>query len=67
MSLMKNWQLKERRRVQLRWEVFNIFNHANFLLPNRFYNETAAGIISSVRDSGAGGPRIMQFALRFEF
>lgn len=67
MSMLKNWMMAERRRVQLRWEVFNIFNHPNFLLPDRFYNETAAGIITGVRDSGAGGPRIMQFALRYEF
>lgn len=69
MSLLKNWSLKEdgRRRFQLRWEVFNIFNHANFQLPDRFFNETAAGYSSMTLASGAGGPRIMQFALRYEF
>jgi hypothetical protein len=66
-SMLKNWNMAERRRVQLRWETFNLFNHPNFLLPNRNYNETAAGIISGVRDSGSGGPRIMQFGMRYEF
>jgi len=47
--------------------VFNLFNHPNFLLPNRSFNDTAAGIISGVQASGGGGPRVMQFALRYEF
>ena len=69
LSLMKNWTMNEsgRKRIQLRWEVFNIFNHPNFLLPNRFENETAAGYISATQASGSGGPRIMQFALRYEY
>ena len=67
LSLLKSWPLEERKRVQFRWEVFNIFNHPNFLIPNRFFNETAAGILNAVADSGNGGPRIMQFALRYEF
>jgi outer membrane receptor protein involved in Fe transport len=68
-SLMKNWVMNEsgRKRIQFRWEVFNIFNHPNFLLPNRDFNETAAGYIGSTQQSGSGGPRIMQFALRYEF
>ena len=67
LSLFKNWLVGERKRVQFRWEVFNIFNHPNFLLPNRFYNETASGYLDTVAASGNGGPRIMQFALRYEF
>jgi hypothetical protein len=68
-SLMKNWAVgqSERKRVQFRWEVFNIFNHPNFQLPNRNFNETSAGYISSTQASGSGGPRIMQFALRYEY
>ena len=67
LSTLKNWPVGEGKRIQFRWEVFNIFNHPNFLLPNRNYNETAAGYLGSVAASGSGGPRIMQFALRFEF
>ncbi len=66
-SLLKNFTVGERKTVQLRWETFNIFNHPNFLLPNRNYNETAAGAIDNVADSGQGGPRVMQFALRYQF
>lgn len=29
-AIFKNIRLGERREIQLRWEVYNIFNHANF-------------------------------------
>ena len=67
LTMLKNFQMGDRKRVQIRWETFNILNHPNFLLPNRNYNETAAGILSAVAASGNGGPRVMQFALRYEF
>jgi outer membrane receptor protein involved in Fe transport len=69
LSMMKNWALNEtsRKRIQFRWEVFNIFNHPNFQLPDRNFNDTAAGYITAVQAKGSGGPRIMQFALRYEF
>lgn len=63
---MKNFVIRERNRIQFRWEVFNIANHPNFLLPNRNFNQTGAGIITGVQ-SGTGGSRVMQFALRCEF
>ncbi|MBI3207632.1 MAG: TonB-dependent receptor plug domain-containing protein [Candidatus Solibacter usitatus] len=67
LTMMKNFWMAERKRVQIRWETFNIWNHPNFQLPNRNYNETAAGVLSSAAASGNGGPRVMQFALRYEF
>ena len=67
LSLFKRFIVGERKSIQLRWETFNIFNHPNFLLPNRNFNETAAGYLDDVAARGAGGPRIMQFALRYEF
>lgn len=66
-NLSKDFRLGERRRVQARWEVFNIFNRPNFLLPNRDFNETSGGIISNVQAQGRGGPRTMQFALKYIF
>ena len=67
LTMMKNFRMGDRKRVQIRWETFNILNHPNFKLPNRNYNETSAGILNAVADSGNGGPRVMQFALRYEF
>ncbi|MBI3683704.1 MAG: TonB-dependent receptor [Acidobacteria bacterium] len=69
LSLVKRFRAGERKSVQVRWETFNIFNHPNFLISGNFrnYNETAAGYLPSVVAAGQGGPRIMQFALRYEF
>ena len=66
-TLFKNFRMAERRSIQVRWEVFNMFNHPNFQLPNRNFNETDAGIISGVQGQGRGGPRTMQFALKYLF
>src|SRR5262249_48250773 len=35
LTMMKNFFLAERKRIQVRWETFNIFNHPNLKLPNR--------------------------------
>ena len=29
-AVFKNFRIGEKRALQLRWEVYNIFNHANF-------------------------------------
>src|SRR5262249_49061674 len=67
LSLQKNWGVGEHKRIQFRWEVFNIFNHPNFVLMDRNFNETAAGYLTSVAAVGTGGPRIMQLGLKFLF
>ena len=67
LTLQKNWSVGERKTVQFRWEVFNIFNHPNFQLMDRNFNESAAGYLTSVAATGTGGPRIMQFALKYLF
>jgi len=66
-NLMKNFHLGERRSIQARCEVFNVFNKPNFKLPNRNFNQTAAGMISDVQGVGRGGPRTIQFALKYIF
>jgi hypothetical protein len=67
LSLLKRFRLAERKSFQFRWETFNIFNHPNFKLPDHNFNETAAGFVNDVAASGQGGPRVMQFSLRYEF
>ena len=52
---------------QFRWEVFNIFNHPNFILMDRDFDETSAGYLTSVAARREWGPRIMQFALKYLF
>jgi len=53
----------EGRDLELRWEVFNMFNTPQFGLPERNINSTAVGRITSL----AGDPRVMQLALKFNF
>jgi hypothetical protein len=61
-SLMKNTALTERLNLQFRAEVFNLFNHPNFNLPDNFLGSPTFGRISSARD-----PRHIQFGLKLLF
>ncbi|MDQ3754874.1 MAG: TonB-dependent receptor [Acidobacteriota bacterium] len=53
----------EERNLELRWEVFNVLNTPQFGLPERNISSSSAGRISNL----AGDPRVMQFALKFNF
>lgn len=53
----------ENRHLEFRWEMFNLFNIAQFGLPERNINSSAAGRITTL----SGDPRVMQFALKFVF
>ncbi|HEU4768733.1 MAG TPA: hypothetical protein VFS77_15225, partial [Pyrinomonadaceae bacterium] len=61
-SLTKNTHLTERVNLQFRAEVFNLFNHPNFNLPDNFLGSPTFGRISSARD-----PRHIQFGLKLLF
>ncbi|MET0647287.1 MAG: TonB-dependent receptor [Pyrinomonadaceae bacterium] len=53
----------EDRNLEFRWEIFNVFNTPQFGLPDRNISGTSAGRISTL----AGDPRVMQFALKFNY
>jgi hypothetical protein len=61
-SLIKNTALSERLNLQLRAEVFNLFNHPNFNLPDNFLGSPTFGQITSARD-----PRHIQFGAKLLF
>ena len=61
-SLVKNTALGERLSLQLRAEVFNLFNHPNFNLPDNFIGSPTFGRITSPRD-----PRHVQFGAKLLF
>ncbi len=61
-SLSKNTHLSERFNLQFRTEVFNLFNHPNFNLPDNFLGSPTFGRITSARD-----PRHIQFGLKLLF
>ena len=62
-SLAKTTKLwNESSAMEFRADMFNAFNHAEFLNPNTTITSGTFGQISSTYD-----PRIVQFALRFQF
>ena len=63
-SLMKNFPKTEHQRLEFRAELFNIFNHANFLGPgiDTTFSDPTFGVVSSARDG-----REIQFGLKFMF
>jgi len=70
LALSKNYGFGERRRLQLRVEVFNILNRPNFVLENetRLFNALTGGYFLRTADTGvSGGPRVFQAALKFRF
>jgi outer membrane receptor protein involved in Fe transport len=73
-SVTKNFNLTERLLLQLRFEFFNIFNHPQFSLPGNSFGSASFGQVTSTPDAaqgnpglGGGGPRVLQFAARFQF
>jgi hypothetical protein len=62
LSLVKAIRFSERSNLQFRSEIFNAFNHSNFLPPNKLLGNTNFGRITSARD-----PRIIQFGLKLAF
>ncbi len=62
MALLKDTRIAEAKSIELRFELFNVFNHAQFLTPTGTINSSAFGIVT-----GAGDPRIAQVAAKFIF
>lgn len=62
-SMLKNFRITERVKLQVRGEAFNVTNKA-FFVPGQFIdvNSTTFGRITSTT-----GSRVMQFAARIEF
>ena len=52
----------ENQRFELRFEFFNLFNHANFATPNSTETSSKLGQIQSAAD-----PRILEFAMKYSF
>jgi hypothetical protein len=64
-NLVKNIRITENSHLQLRWDVFNVLNNANFFSGDLDVNSTSFGRLTS--SGNAYSPRIMQFGIRFEF
>lgn len=70
MSIFKNFQLGGGRRIQFRWEAYNVFNQVNWTNINATPQFNPQGEIVNAnfgQATGARDPRIMQGAIRFTF
>jgi hypothetical protein len=63
MSVQRRVNFSGRVNATLRWDIFNMFNRANFGLPESNVVSATAGVISNL----AGDPRVMQLSLRLGF
>jgi len=77
MALNKRWRLPfEGHSLEFRWEVFNVPNLHRFNVASGLQTGTACACIASLQQAPASfgaytglltSPRVMQFALRYEF
>jgi hypothetical protein len=70
-SLIKRTNIGEHQQIEFRWEVFDVFNHANFGQPGRTaqVGSTTFGVITNTRfaTGDSGSSRQMQFAVKYKF
>jgi hypothetical protein len=69
-AMAKNFRVKEGQNLQFRLESFNIMNRTNFILTDdmTLFNSLTGGLLSQVGATGrGGGPRIFQYAIKYQF
>jgi len=62
MALLKSTKITESKQLELRFEAFNLFNHAQFNNPVGDITADNFGMVQTARD-----PRIMQIGAKFIF
>ncbi len=63
LGIVKSTRLSEDVSIELGWDVFNVFNRANFGTPDFELGSPDFGRITST----VGGPRVMQFRAKLKF
>jgi hypothetical protein len=66
LGLSKRWKFTERHSIQFRWEVFNALNLTRFDVQSMSLSLTSASSFGNYTGL-LTNPRVMQFALRYEF
>ena len=67
MSLMKNFTLYERSKIQLGVAAANVFNHRNYEPPNMQVDSNGFGSISALQTAEGAGPRSLELSGRITF
>jgi hypothetical protein len=70
LSMFKNFQVGGGRRVQIRWEIYNLFNTVNWsnIDTSAQFNPAGEQVDAQFgKATSARDPRIMQGAIRFSF
>jgi hypothetical protein len=70
LAVFKSFPIRERARIQFRWELYNAFNHTQFSAFDNSARFTASGeqVDPAFGEfTTARNPRQMQFGLRFTF
>jgi outer membrane receptor protein involved in Fe transport len=62
-AIQRRFAIMGQTAIELRWEVFNVFNKTQLGLPDTNISNASAATITRL----AGDPRVMQFAFRFVF
>lgn len=62
-SAIKHFRIRETVGMEFRAEFFNLFNHAQFFLPNGDLSSSSFGQITQT----VNNPRLIQFALKLTF
>ena len=62
LAITRRLRMPKGHALQVRWEIFNVVNHVNYLAPVVSLNSANFGRITTT-----GDPRIMQFALKDQF
>ena len=62
MALLKSTKIRESKEIELLFEAFNVFNHAQFGNPTGEINSSQFGLVTGARDA-----RIMQVGAKFLF
>jgi outer membrane receptor protein involved in Fe transport len=62
-AVNRRFAIGSERAIEVRWEVFNVFNADQFGLPDSNISNSTRGTITRL----AGDPRVMQFAFRLVF
>jgi len=65
MGVLKNFPISESKRIQFRFESFNILNHPNFGNPDGNVSNGTFGRITGLASGSV--PRIIELGLKFQF